>query len=328
MKYRKLGTTGLKLSEIGFGGIPIQKLSLEESKQLIKTAQECGITFFDSARAYTDSEEKIGAGLGKKAIVSSRSGVRTKKEMLLDIRKSLENFGREKIELYSLHNVGTLEDYFSRTAKGGALEGLEEAQKDGLVGHIGITSHNADILLKAIKDNLFESVMLPYNPRETDTRVIDAANEQGTGILVMKPLCGGTIRNAELSLRSILEQKVSSVLVGMESAEQVRQNCGIEFKPLCAEEKEKLKSEMEKLGNRFCRRCSYCLPCPQGIDIPLIFILEGYYLRYGLKEFALSRYGPLKKHAGDCTQCGTCETRCPYKLLIREMLKEAKEHLG
>jgi len=328
MKYRKLGATGLKLSEIGFGGIPIQKLSPEESKRLIEAAQERGINFFDSARAYMDSEQKIGLGLDKIAIVSSRSNVRTKKEMLLDIRKSLTNFGREQIELYSLHNVGTPEDYVLRTAKNGALEGLKEAKKEGLVGHVGITSHNQDILLKAIKDNLFESIMLPYNPRETDIEVIDAANEQGIGILVMKPLCGGTIRNAELSLRFILEQKVSSVLVGMESTEQVIQNCGIEFKQLSTEEREKLKTEIEALGNRFCRRCGYCLPCPNGLDIPLIFILEGYYLRYGLTEFALSRYGPLKKHAGDCTQCGNCEARCPYKLPIREMLKEAKEHLG
>lgn len=328
MKYRKLGATGLTISEIGFGGIPIQKAGFEESRKIIEAAQECGINFFDSARAYTDSEQKTGLGLDERSIVSSRSNVRTKEGMLKEIETSLKNFGREKIELYSLHNVGTPEDYFSRISKDGALEGLKEAKKDGLIGHIGITSHNPDILLKALKDNFFGAIMLPFNAREVNTEAIDFANEQGVGVLVMKPLGGGAIQNAELALRSILEQKVSSVLVGMESAEQVAQNCSIKFEPLSAREKQKLKEEVEKLGNRFCRRCGYCLPCPNGIDIPLIFILDGYYTRYGLKEFALSRYRPLKKHAGDCTECGTCEARCPYKLQIREMLREAKDHLG
>ncbi len=328
MRYRKLGSTGLKISEIGFGGIPLQKVPLEESKQIIETAQESGINFFDSARAYTDSEQKIGLGLDEKSIASSRSNVRTKEGMLREIETSLRNFGREKVELYSLHNVGTMEEYNRATTLEGALEGLREARKEGRLEHIGITSHSPDILLKALKDNFFEAIMLPFNAREVNSEVVDFANEQGVGVLVMKPLGGGAIQNAGLALRFILDYKVSSVLVGMESREQVRQNCRVEHKPLSTEEREKLKTEIEALGNRFCRRCSYCLPCPQGIDIPLIFILDGYYTRYGLKDFALSRYRPLKKHAGDCTECGTCEERCPYNLPIREMLREAGKHLG
>ncbi|NLK01188.1 MAG: aldo/keto reductase, partial [Clostridia bacterium] len=204
---------------------------------------------------------------------------------------------------------------------------LKEAKEKGLIGHIGVTGHNKEFLLKIMESGEVETVQFPFNPVETNgvQEIIDLADEMDIGTIVMKPLAGGAITNADLALRYLFDQGVTTAIPGMDTISQVEENAmaGGDGSPLSAKEREELLNETDKLGTTFCRRCEYCLPCPEGIPIPSIFLFEGYYTRYGLKEWSMDRYLAMEAGPSDCTECGECEDKCPYELPIREMLKRA-----
>lgn len=330
MEKRILGKTGLEVSVIGFGGIPIQRVDKETAISLIEELHNQGINFIDTARGYTISEELIGFGLEKvgrdKFILATKSMARDYEGMKREIETSLKNLKTEQIDLYQLHNVRTEEQYNQILSEDGALRALLDAKKEGKIKHIGITSHDLVTIEKAIESGKFETIQFPYNPVERQAEeLFKKANDLGIGVIVMKPLAGGAISNGELSLRFILENpNVSVEIPGMQSIEEIRNNAkvGNELRRLTDEEREIIMKEANELGTEFCRRCGYCAPCPQGIDIPVQFLMEGYYSRYNLKDWAKDRYESLPKKASDCIECGQCETRCPYDLPIRKMLKK------
>ena len=334
MNYRILGRTGLRVSVMGFGGIAIQRVTPEEAEAIVNRALDEGINFFDTARGYTDSEAKLGTALSKRrseAIIATKSMARSKEGMAADIRKSLATLGVDMIDLYQLHNVKDKESLEQILAPNGALEALKEAQRDGLIKHIGITGHIKEFLLEALKTGEMSTVQFPFNAVEPDCQdLLELAQQTNTGVIVMKPLAGGAIRNANLALRYLLEQSVTTVIPGMDTIQQVEENAslGREAKPLTLEEKQILQGETDQLGARFCRRCEYCKPCPQGIDIATVFLLEGYYTRYDLKDWAIERYKALESRADACVECGQCEAKCPYNLPIRRMLADAAGLLG
>jgi len=335
MEYRRLGKTDLKVSVIGFGGIPVQRIDTASAEKVVKRAIERGINFFDTARAYTDSEEKLGIALKEhrdQVIIATKSMARDKKGMAEDIDKSLKTMGVDYIDLYQMHNVKDKETLEQVLGANGALAALIEAKEKGKIRHIGVTSHIKAMLLEMLKIKEIETVQFPFNPVEADGAkdVIDLAGKMDAGIIVMKPLAGGALTNAKLSLRYILEHPVSVAIPGMDSLEQVEENAAVgnELKPLTDQEREELDQIVGKLGTTFCRRCEYCLPCQQGIDIPSVFLFDGYYTRYDLKDWARGRYQALKVKADSCVECGECEERCPYNLPIRQMLKEAAQRLG
>jgi len=186
--------------------------------------------------------------------------------------------------------------------------------------------------LEAIKDNLFETIQFQYNPIETlwEEKLFKKAAELDMGIIAMKPIAGGAF-NADLSLKYILNNPlVTTAIPGMDSIEQVIKNSsiGINLQPLTEEEKAEIEKIVKEIGTEFCRRCGYCAPCPQGIDIPFQFILEGYYTRYDLKDWAIDRYNGQKVKADACVKCGACEPRCPYDLPIRKMLERVDKYLS
>lgn len=335
MRYRTLGRTGLKVSEIGFGGIPIQRISGQEAAVVINRAIDLGINFFDTARGYTDSEEKLGAVLRERrdeVIIATKSMARTKEEMAADIQKSLETMGVDYIDLYQMHNVKNRELLEKVLGEDGALAALKEAKEKGLIRHIGVTGHLKSYLIEMMKTCEVETVQFPFNPVESDgvRELLETAKKTDTGVIVMKPLAGGAFKNPVLSLRYILEHPVSVVIPGMDSVEQVEENAAVGNNPLqlSPEERKILEEEVARLGSTFCRRCEYCQPCPQGIDIPMVFLLDGYHQRYDLKEWARQRYEGMKVKPDACQECGECEEKCPYSLPIRRMLKEAAARLG
>ncbi|WIV13537.1 aldo/keto reductase [Proteiniborus sp. MB09-C3] len=336
MEKRFLGKTGLEISVIGFGGIPIQRVDKEAAVDLIEELNKQGINFIDTARGYTISEELIGCGLEKAGrhnfILATKSMVRDYQGMKNDIEISLKNLRTEYIDLYQLHNVRTEDEYNKVIGEDGALRALKEAKDKGKIKHIGITSHDLNILEKGIESGCFETIQFPYNPVERQAEeLFKRANSLGLGVIVMKPLAGGAITNAELSLRFILENPhVGVAIPGMDSIEQIRKNArvGNEYRKLNDRERETILAEAKELGTEFCRRCGYCAPCPQGIDIPNQFLMEGYYTRYSLKDWAKERYAGFNNKASDCIECGQCETRCPYDLPIRKMLKKVANILG
>lgn len=327
MEYRVLGKTGLKISRLGFGGIPIQRIDAEGTKSLIRQLRDAGVNYIDTARGYTVSEEYLGyalEGIRKDFVLATKSMARTKDAMAADIETSLRNLRTDYIDLYQIHNPGAV-DLETVMAPGGALEALMEAKEAGKIGHIGITLHLAELFAKVLDYEWVETVMFPYNIVETQAEeLIRACTDRNVGFIDMKPLAGGAIDDATLALRFIVSNPdVTVVIPGMAELREVEQNLAAvsDTSPLTAQEQERMESIRSSLGTQFCRRCNYCAPCSEGISIPAQFLFEGYYTRYDLKDWASQRYHAQGKNASDCIQCGVCEDRCPYNLPIREMMK-------
>jgi len=335
MQYRQLGRTGLTVSVIGFGGIPIQRVPVNEATPIVQYALSKGINFFDTARGYTDSEAKFGEALKSRrseVIIATKSMARTKADMAVDINKSLASLGTDYIDLYQLHNVKSQDDLEQVFRPEGALAALKEAKQAGVIKHIGITGHIKSYLIEALKSGELETVQFPFNAVESSgaQELFDMAEQTGAGIIIMKPLAGGAIKNINLALRFIMAHNVSTLIPGMDSSAQIDENIlATQYPlPLSVDEKKALEEEAGTLGITFCRRCEYCQPCPQGINIPTVFLLDGYYIRYGLKGWARERYRGLTNKPDTCVECGTCEEKCPYDLPIRRMLAESSMRLG
>lgn len=330
---RLLGKSDMNVKRVGFGGIPIQRITQEDTNKVIDELENQGINFIDTARGYTVSEEYIGnslEGRREKFFIATKSMSRNYEDMKKDIEISLSNLKTDYIDLYQLHNVKPQEyDLIFEDNK--AYRALLEAKQEGKIKHIGITSHGLETIEKAVESDKFATVQFPYNIVEGQAdEAFRKANEKGIGIIVMKPLAGGAIDDANLAIKYILSKDyIDIVIPGMDSVEQVKQNTKV-LENLELTEKDYMKIEeiRKTLGKRFCRRCEYCLPCPVGINIPANFLLEGYYTRYNLKDWAKQRYTDSNEKANECVNCGLCETKCPYELPIREMLKDVVSKLG
>ena len=334
MEYRILGKTGLKISRLGFGGIPIQRIDAEGTRALVAELAAAGVNFIDTARGYTVSEEYLGfalEGVRDRFVLATKSMARTAEGMAKDIDVSLANLRTDYIDLYQIHNPSE-RDLEQVTAPGGALDALLEAKKNGKIGHIGITLHSVDLFRRAIELPWVETIMFPYNIVETQgEELISVCAERDIGFICMKPLAGGAIDDAEVAMRFIVSNPdVSVIIPGMATVEEIASNVAAvsNTSPLSSDEQKRIDAIRDDLGTNFCRRCNYCAPCTAGINISAVLLFEGYYSRYGLKDWASERYAGLAKVASDCIDCGVCETRCPYNLPIREMLKNAAKTLG
>ena len=334
MEYVQLGKTGLRISRLGFGGIPIQKIDAAGTKKLMHQLKDAGVNYIDTARGYTVSESYVVEaleGIREHFVLATKSMSRDKEAMAKDIDISLANLRTDYIDLYQVHNP-TMAQLEQVTAPGGALEALKEAKAAGKIGHIGLTAHSLEVFEKALDLSWVETIMFPYNIVETQAEaLIRKCAEQGIGFIDMKPLAGGAIEDAILALRFITANpSVTVVIPGMAAAEEIQQNIAAvcDSAPLSQEERNKMQAIRDTLGTEFCRRCNYCAPCSAGINIPSVFLFEGYLTRYGLEDWARSRYAAMAKSASDCVECGACEGRCPYHLPIRKMMKRAAERFG
>ncbi|QQK08315.1 aldo/keto reductase [Miniphocaeibacter halophilus] len=336
MEKRILGRTGYEVSVIGFGGIPIQNVDKDTAIKLVEEAHKQGINFIDTARSYNDSEKLLGQALEvvgrEKFYIATKSMQRTYDGVLKDLEISLKNLKVDSLDLYQFHNVSKESEMETIFSENGALKAVKEMKEKGIIKEIGVTSHSVDLLNKLIDTNEFSTIQFPYNIVENQAEeAFKKAKEKNIGILIMKPLAGGAIPKGELCLRYIMEnENITLAIPGMDTIEQVKENAGVgnNPRPLAEEEIKELQNYVEELGTQFCRRCGYCAPCSVGIDIPTNFLMEGYYTRYDLKDWALSRYNGMEVNAKDCIECGDCEPRCPYDLPIIEMLKNVAKVLG
>ena len=334
MEYITFGKTGMKISRMGFGGIPIQKIDRERSRALMQSLLDQGINYIDTARGYTVSEEFIGYGLEgirDRFVLATKSMARTREAMAKDIEISLGNLRTDHIDLYQVHNP-TLDQLKQVTAPGGALEALQEAMAAGKIRHLGVTAHSAAVFEYALSLDWVETVMFPYNIIENQgAALIEKCREKNIGFIAMKPLAGGAIENASTALRYVCSNPAVSVVIpGMAEEKEILQNVAAcsDTSPLTEKELAECEEVRKALGTNFCRRCNYCAPCTVGISIPNVFLMAGYLQRYDLGDWARSRYNGLDPKASACIECGVCETRCPYHLPIREMMKRAAADFG
>jgi len=328
MEKVRLGKTNLKVIKLGWGGIPIQRVGEAEGISAIRAVVEMGVDLLDSARAYTNSEHRIGLALQKVShpvALSSKSTDKTD-NIYNEVHESLKQMGVKKIDIYHLHNVSNLEQYERVMAPQGAFVGLKRARDEGLIDHIGITSHNLNVLEKALVDGNFEVIMACYSFLEPDAaeKVFPLAREKDVGVLAMKPFSGGVIEEAGPALRYVLSTPDIVSIPGSETIEKARQNWRIytEGNPLSASDRQRIEVIRKEFDQKFCRRCDYCQPCSEKINIQLVMGLKTIVKRFGVVTEELGWIKSLIEKSRNCSECGECLSRCPYQLPIPDLIKE------
>ena len=329
MQRVRLGRTELQVTVVGFGGIPIVPLELDEAASVVRHCYDLGIRFFDTANAYRTSEKKIGKALASvrdDVVLATKTLAREADKVREHVRFSLESFGIESIDIYQIHNLSSDAALEQALAPGGVYDVLAEARADGKIKHIGVTSHNIDAAIKACRTGRFDTLQFPFNFVERDPadELLGVATEMDMGIIGMKPLGGGWLEKARLCFGFLQQYPQVVPIPGVRTKEEVDEIVALYDSPVTLNEAdwqdiERIRTE---LGSKFCHRCEYCMPCEQGVKIPRAL---------GFPMFA-KRFEPtnaVKMLAGDmqsvenCNECEECVEKCPYDLEIPSSLKES-----
>lgn len=332
MEKVRLGKTEMMVSHVGFGGIPIQRDSEEESIAVVRRCIELGVNFIDTANAYTTSEGRIGkaiSGRREGLILATKTHERTPEGIENHLQQSLKQLGVESIDLYQFHNVSDSKSLNALLDPKGPFATAEKAKRDGIIKHIGITSHSMDIAKEAVKTDRFETIMFPFNfiTSEPADELLPLAREHDVGFIAMKPLGGGILSNAKIAFKYLLQFPDVVPIPGIEKPHEIDEIVQIldgQWQ-MTEEEQAEMQRLREELGTRFCRRCDYCQPCEEEIPISMVMVSDSFAKRFPPERFFSGRIADNLAKAANCTECGDCEERCPYDLPIREILAERVE---
>jgi len=332
MEKIRLGRTGLMVSRLGFGGIPIQRDTEEDAISVVKRCLALGITYIDTANGYTTSEERIGkavAGRRDKVVIATKTGARTREDAEKHLALSLKRLQTDYIDIYQFHGVNNTKHLEAVLEPNGLLAFAEEAKKAGKVRHIGITSHQMDIAKKAIATDKFETIMFPFNvvTDEAATQLLPLARQHDVGFIAMKPLAGGMLDNARICFKYLFQFSDVLPIPGIEKPQEIEEIVEIlEKSPrMTSAEKAEMARMKQELGHRFCHRCDYCQPCTMNIPISTVLTSASFAKRLPEDRFFSDMVAKAMDAAAQCADCGDCEQRCPYQLPIREMLNEQVE---
>ena len=329
MRKKVFGKTGLMVTPIAMGGIPIMRLSEKEAVDVVGKVFDMGINFVDTANGYGDSEGKIGKALkGRKRedmVIASKSAVSDKKTFLEHVDLSLRRLETDYIDIYHLHAVSSEEKMKEVMEAGGAYEGLEEAIKKGKVRYPAFSSHFMPVAKKLMLSEKFDVVQLPFNfvDTEPEKELIPLARKMNLGFIAMKPLGGGLLEDATICFRYLAQFPNIVPDPGIEKVEEMEEILAVinDSRSLSLEEKKKIERMREELGKEFCHRCDYCLPCSEDIPISSVLTAKSVVKRMAW-ETHTEWMDPAIKKARECTECGDCLERCPYNLAIPELLKK------
>ncbi len=328
MRQLALGGTGLTVSEFGFGGIPLIRLDQEEATRVVRHAYDHGVTLYDTANRYLDSEDKIGRalkGVRDKVVLATKTGQREAGLAMEELTRSLKLLRTDWIDIYQLHQISQQSELDAALAPGGVYEAVAKARDKGLIRHIGVSSHNLDMAVSLVESGLFTTIQYPLNFIEDEAleRLYPLARAAGMGILVMKPFAGGMIDNARAAFGFLRQHPDAIPLPGFDSTERVDEVLDIYNAPNQAapETLALMERYRTELGGCFCRRCEYCQPCPQGVSITYAMMYKVVSLRMSPAK-AVGFSGKIMETVRNCEDCGQCEAKCPYGLPIPEMLRE------
>ena len=329
MRKVRLGKTDLMVSEVGFGGIPIRRLSEDEAIRVIRRSIELGVTLIDTACGYGTSEERIGraiAGRREGLILATKSPARDGETFRQNLETSFERLGVEHIDLFQFHNVANEEAYQQIQVPGGPLDIAREAKAANRIGHIGVSSHSLELSLKMVESGNFETLMFPFNfvTDEAVEKLLPACRENDVGFIAMKPLGGGILENATLDFKYLRQFPDIVSIPGIETMGEIEEILSIMEGPgeLTVEERAEMERIRRDVGTRFCRRCGYCQPCPQEVNIGVMMHLRSFARRLP-EESVFGEWGrAIVASVEQCADCGECEAKCPYALPVREIMAE------
>jgi predicted aldo/keto reductase-like oxidoreductase len=325
----RLGKTDMLVSRLGFGGIPIQRLNEDEAVAVVKRCLDLGITFLDTANAYTTSEDRIGkaiSGRREGLVIATKSLSRKREGVEKHLNLSLQRLNVKCIDLYQFHGVSDFASLDMVLAPDGPMAVVEKARDAGLVKHIGITSHQIDVAKEAVKSGRFETIMFPFNfvTSEAADELIPLAREHDVGFIVMKPLSGGMIDNAKIAFKYLFQFPDIVTIAGIEKVPEIEEIVEILEGPktITAAELEEMQKLKQQLGTKFCHRCDYCQPCSESIAISTVMMYPSLMRRLPPEHLFSGFWRQIVEKTSSCSECGECEERCPYHLPIRDLLAE------
>ncbi len=329
MQTLTLGRTGLTVSAVGFGGIPIQRRSEADAVAVVRRCLDLGVTFLDTAHGYTTSEERIGqaiAGRREGVVIATKSPAHDGASFDQHLALSLKRLGVERIDILQFHGVSSPERFAQILAPDGPLEHAQAAKAAGVIGHIGVTTHALELAPELIVCGHFETLMIPFNVVSTEPEtLLPLCRAHGVGLIAMKPMGGGAFSSARPALNYLRQFPDVLPLVGIENTREIEEIAALMAQPaaLTAADLGEIAAVRAEYGGRYCRRCDYCQPCPNEIAISTVLSLRGFSRRFPAERtFGPSGQETIAK-ARACAECGECESRCPYHLPIRGLLKEA-----
>jgi len=327
LKFVPFGKTGMTVSEVGFGGIPIIRLSTDDAVKVVCHAFDRGINFYDTANMYLDSEVKIGlalSGVRDKVIFATKTIRRDAAGFVEHLEQSLKNLKTDYIDLFQFHQVASDAVWDKITQPGGALDEAERAVRSGKIRFLGVSSHSLPVAIKLAKTGRFSSVQFPFNFIEQDARkdLHPYCRDNGIASIAMKPFAGGMIDNAAVAFSYLRQFPDVLPIPGFDSVETVDEIMSLYERPAAVtqEDLERMDEYRRELGLAFCRRCEYCQPCPKGV---LITPAMGYpVVARRMSPDIAAHFSRIPMESTLlCDACGTCIEKCPYDLPIPDMLK-------
>ncbi len=325
MEKMRLGRTGLQVSRSGFGALPIQRVSFDEAKAILRQAYENGINFFDTARGYTDSEEKIGYALAdvrNEFILATKSKAGDRKTLLKDLETSLRNLKTDHVDILQLHNPAELPDPDDPES---AYAGLLEARQKGLIRFLGVTNHKIGNALQAAASGRYDTIQFPLNSLSAaaDLKLIASCREQDLGLIAMKGLSGGLITNAATTFAFLRQYDNVLPIWGIQRLNELAEFIAFEQNPPVLDEAmwRLIEKDRAELAGDFCRGCGYCLPCPAGIEIPTQARVSLFLGRAPVQPFLTDEFRAKMDRINDCIGCNHCKNNCPYELDTPNLLK-------
>lgn len=325
----RLGRTNLMVTRSGFGALPIQRVGMSEAGRILRKAYDSGINFFDTARVYSDSEEKLGNALSdvrKDIIIATKTHAADKKTLFEHLETSLKLLKTDYIDIYQLHNPEQLPD--ARDPEG-LYGGLLEAQKKGMIRFVGITNHRLNVAMEAIESGLYDTIQYPLSSisMEEELKLIEKSKAKDLGVIAMKALSGGLITNAS-STFAFLQQYDNLVPIwGIQKESELNEFIRLEKNPPALDKTmmEIIKKDRIELAREFCRGCGYCMPCPVGIQISMCARMSLFLQRSPYQPFLGNEWKDNMELIDECMECGQCKSRCPYMLDTPGLLKSNLE---
>ncbi len=325
MEKMRLGRTGLMVSRSGFGAIPIQRISPEEASRLLRKACDHGINFYDTARSYTDSEEKIGIALSDRRseiLLATKNKGESRQTVLAELEKSLRLLKTDHVDLLQIHNLKKLPDPDDPE---GGFQGLLEARRKGMTRFIGMTSHRIDIALQAAASGLYDTVQFPLSmiSSEKDIGLIDVCRRNDIGLIAMKALSGGLITNAAAAFAFLRQYDTLVPIWGIQRERELDEFIALEADPPALDETMRriIEKDRLELSGNFCRGCGYCTPCPIGIPVSQAARMSLLLRRTRAERFLTDKWKADMALIEKCTECGHCREMCPYELDVPTILK-------